>query len=77
MASKPGFPGGIIPILTLVILVDQGINNSPVWRNAKDEIRDLFAEDHFPNIDLEIYDPIRSFVPTILTLQTDIEAIAC
>lgn len=29
----------IIPVLTLVILVDQGIHNLPTWAEAKDEIR--------------------------------------
>lgn len=72
---QTGFPGRHIPVLTLVFLVDQGINNSPTWEDAKDEIRELFAKDHFPNIELEICDPKRSFTQTIFPLQPDTEVI--
>lgn len=75
LASKPGFPGGDIPVLTLVILVDQGVNNSRTWGHAKDEVHQLFAEDHFPNVEVELYDPKRSFVPTMFPLQPHTDAI--
>lgn len=48
LASKPRFSWrGHTSILTLVILVDQGINNSPTWGNAKDGVHQLFAEAFF------------------------------
>ncbi|MCJ1346602.1 hypothetical protein MMC31_004820 [Peltigera leucophlebia] len=75
LASKPGFPGGDIPVLTLVVLVDQGVNNSRTWGDAKDEVHQLFAEDNFPNVEVELYDPKRSFVPTMFPLQPHTEAI--
>lgn len=67
----------ITPVLTLVILVDQGIHNLPTWAEAKDEIREIFAKDHFPDIEAEIYVPNkRFFVPIIFPLQPYVEAIA-
>lgn len=75
MASKPGFPGGNVPVLTLVILVDQGIYNSRTWGDATDEVHQLFAEDDFPNVEVELYDPKRSFVPTMFPLQLHKEAV--
>lgn len=75
LASKPGFPGGDIPVLTLVILVDQGINNSRTWGSAKDEVHQIFAQDHFPNVEVEFYDPKRSFVPTMFPLQPHTAAV--
>ena len=45
MASKPGFSGGHMPVLTLLISLNQRSNNLPTWgpkmRHA--------AEDHFSN----------------------------
>lgn len=56
--------------------MDQGIHNSPTWGHAKDEIHELFAEDHFPDIEVVIYDSKRSFLPTIFSPQPDVEATA-
>ena len=75
MASKPGFPGGDKPLLTLMILVDQGFNNSRTWGDAKDTVHQIFAEDSFPNVEVELYDTKRSLVPKMFPLQPRIEAI--
>lgn len=59
-----------------VVLEDQEIHNSPTWRKAKHNIHKLFAKDYFSHIEVKIYDPKCSFVPTIFLLQLDIKAIA-
>ena len=56
MASKPGYPGGEIPALTLVVETSQGLKTTSGWAAARDELQKIFSTNGFEDMKVEIYD---------------------
>jgi hypothetical protein len=69
MVSKPGYPGGEEEVLTLVIHIDQASGVTTSWSRARDELLDMFGAHGLTGMHIEMYDPIRAFMPWLLPLS--------
>lgn len=69
MVSKSGYPGAEEPVLTLLVIIDQGLNMTASWAGARDELRNMFSAHGLNGVHIEMYDPSRAFVPWLLPLS--------
>lgn len=69
MISKPGYPGGDLPVLTLVVEIDQGLSATSAWGKARDDLRALFVARGLGYVNIEMYDWDRAFIPSLHPLM--------
>lgn len=76
LASTPGYPGGQIPVLTLIVEVTQGLEiSTSAWSQARDELQAVFDLNGFDHVRIEMYDWDRAFLPSLFPLMPDHDAI--
>jgi len=75
LVSKPGYPGGMTLVLTLVIEINQGIYISRSLVAAKDQISRLLVTSGFLDIEVDLYDPQRGYMPMLSPLGPEEPAI--
>ncbi|MCJ1247195.1 hypothetical protein MMC30_004409 [Trapelia coarctata] len=68
LVSRPGYPGGATPVLTLVIDINQGVLITRSLGVAKDQISRLMVTNGILDVEVELYDPQRAYMPMLSPL---------
>lgn len=75
LLSKLDYPGGNTRTLTLMIYMDQVIPSTSSWARARDDLRSMFSAHGLKDVEVEIYDRKRAFMPWLLPLKPDDNAV--
>lgn len=75
LVSKLDYVGGEIRTLTLLVYMDQVIPLTSSWAKARDDLQALVNESGFPQMRVEIFDEKRAFMPWLLPLRPDDNAV--
>lgn len=75
LVLAPNNPGGEDRLLTLVIYMDQQFPHPSSWARARDELKAMFGANGLENIQIEIFDLERAFMPWLLPLSPSNDAI--
>ena len=75
LVSKLDYPGGEKRTLALIIHMNQVTPSTASWADARDELRTFLTAQGLENMQIEIFDRKRAFMPWLLPLKPDSSAV--